>query len=116
MITLASGTFSVELPNPRLGDSNSPQNRVLRKQCMDGTYRTFRLASAIKTIISLSFVNLKTDQRDDLADFFANTAGEEITYTDYVSEDRTVKFVDTTLGFVSERNDRYQVDFQLELV
>lgn len=112
MITLTSGSYSITLPNPALGDSAQANFKVKVYRAMDAGFYSYRQTPTIYKFL-LTFSALRTTEKDDLLAFFADVAGETIIYTDYLNESWNVKLITTPI--VSSQNYSYYFDLTIEL-
>lgn len=84
MITLASGSLSIQLRNPEFGNSDSVDVRRINRKTRGGDLMVYRDPIWPKTrIFKVNFIFLKQDDLSRLLDFIHRTVGQIVTYTDY---------------------------------
>lgn len=82
MITFASGSLSISLSNPELGDSEQYNLKTSFKLTMDNSMHSY-LRTPVNGKFLLSFTDLTDTELLDFITFLENTADLTLEYTDY---------------------------------
>ena len=82
MVTFQSGSFSIILPNPVLGDSEQLNIKTTFLMSMANTVFSY-LRTPQNSKFLLNFVDLTDTEYTNLVTFLENTADSVLQYTDY---------------------------------
>jgi hypothetical protein len=111
MITFTSGAYSIELPDPELGDGETWDLRTQLRLSMDGTINTFISTPSLKKQI-MNFTLRTRNKAWELVQFLKNTMGSQttlvdhnnVTWTGYIITDPTELTVESRgLGVVAPK-------------
>ena len=84
MITFHSGSFSITLPSPRLGDSEQLDIKTNYLMTMDNAVHSY-VRTPTNSKLLLTFEDLTDLQYSNLITFLENTVNSTIEYVDYDS-------------------------------
>ena len=85
MISFSSGGYSIDLPNPELGDSEQYNIKTKFKMAMTGAVFSYK-NTPVSSRLLLSFTNLTDANKTALKTFIEDVIGSVITYVDYLSQ------------------------------
>jgi len=78
----AAPTETLNLRNPNLGNSEQTEIRTQFRRAMDGDIHSYRRTAATKKLL-LIFAEISKPNLQEVFDFIALSAGDEIKYTDH---------------------------------
>jgi len=85
MITFASTSYSVELPNPTFGDTKSASVQLNVRRTLSGIQRTI-ITTSLEQSFNLTIPNIRIQQKRDFEEVLSES-DEVITYTDSDAQD-----------------------------
>lgn len=113
MITLVGRSAGITLPNPKLGDRERLDLRVVYRRMMDGSVVSYIKGPVIKTF-ELEFENLNRPKMIEVIKFLNVVAGQSVIYKDYNNQSWSGRIVnypfETT--HVAPRNNTFQIIFE----
>jgi len=114
MITFASGSNTVQLPNPQYGDSLTHDNSVRYYFTMDKNVYSYKKDK--KRTALLTFNNITQTQLDAFITFYINYGADDLDYTDVLGDTYDCHFMSEPFTAKSEIADLYSATIQLEIV
>lgn len=114
MITFIYNTKSINMPSPRLNDSESLALPVIIHRSKNGTIRAYRKLSLPISHLSLFFEHMNRPKMVELFAFAAIVAGQQLSYIDYNKN----KWLGTITNFpldethVALRNNQITLEFE----
>lgn len=85
MITIASTSYTVDLPNPTFGDTSGAAVRLFLRRTLSNRQRT-TVSTSLEQILNFTIANISIEQKTDFEEVLSE-ANELITLTDYDGQD-----------------------------
>lgn len=104
----------INLPSPRLNDSENLILPAVIHRAKDGTIHAFRKLSVPISSLSLFFENVNRPKIIEYFTFLRATSGKQITYLDYRGQKwiGSITNRDTEAVHAAIRNNQFTVDFE----